>query len=249
MATWRSLRRKFFYKFKPCLAHPSFILRPYHAVSIKSSTYCHRETYFQSRERTNPTGKRCVSGKPGKAEASIVVLGNPFQWISKKIKIFLVNSYFDADFEEETFIKGAKQAVVTVSALVTERKFNQLKGLLTDEAIEKLGDEVVTEDNIEAYRITMDDIIQTTIFDVGFQYDKTENGRKWLHIMVSCICQGMKIGIEEQHSNTFIRSSLPRITRYSFCKECTSGIDDGWIITQMINITPKKEIHFKKRSP
>lgn len=114
MATWRSFRRRFFCKFKPRITHPSFILRPYHAVSLKSNTYCDRETYFQRRERTNLTGKRCVSDKPDKTGASIVVLGSPFQWISKKIKIFLVNSYFDSDFNEETFLEGAKQVIICV---------------------------------------------------------------------------------------------------------------------------------------
>lgn len=43
------------------------------------------------------------------------------------------------------------------------------------QAIGKLRDKMGTDNTRETYRITMDDIIQATIFDIGFQYDKAGN--------------------------------------------------------------------------
>jgi hypothetical protein len=40
----------------------------------------------------------------------------------------------------------------------------------TFQAIENLKDEMLN--NVESYRITMDDILQTNIHDIGFQYDE-----------------------------------------------------------------------------
>jgi hypothetical protein len=56
----------------------------------------------------NRLTKNCFSNKPH-IRVSVVASRGPLKWISNKFKLFLVNSYFDADFDEETFLEGAKQ--------------------------------------------------------------------------------------------------------------------------------------------
>ncbi|XP_046860183.1 m-AAA protease-interacting protein 1, mitochondrial-like isoform X2 [Xenia sp. Carnegie-2017] len=149
-----------------------------------------------------------------KRALSIVITRGPFKWLSNKVKLFLVNSYFDKDFEEKTFLEGAKQAIITVSALVYERKFDLLKGLLTDNAINDVKKQIEDTDTIESYCVTSDNIIQTNIHDIGFRYDEKEKGRKWLYVMVSCIYHEYNVQADEISS---IGVPLPRIIRYRCC--------------------------------
>ena len=229
----RSICQQCFHKFKTWKSYRPFVFRQYHAITLKTNLCHYGGTFGRSKNRL--TIKSCFSNKPQQHTVSFVVSRGPLQWIANKIKLFLVNSYFDADFDEDTFLKGAKQAVITVSALIGERKFNQLQGLLTDEAIENLKDEISLLNDVESYHITMDDILQTKIHDIGFQYDDAEKGKKWLHVMVSCICGSESREHKELANRTLVRIPIPRMTSYSFCKECTAGIDGDWIITQVIN--------------
>ena len=115
MAIWRTFQCKCFGKFSQLITHRYFIFRQYNAVSLKSNTYDCTRTLL-NRKRTNHLTKKCFSDKPGEPRSlSIVVSRGPLQWISNKVKLFLVNSYFDADFDEQTFLHGAKQVVILSS--------------------------------------------------------------------------------------------------------------------------------------
>ena len=97
------------YKCKPWITSLSFIFRQYHAVTLNTiNTCCHSGTFWKSHERTNRLTKNCFSNKPH-IRVSVVASRGPLKWISNKFKLFLVNSYFDADFDEDTFLEGAKQ--------------------------------------------------------------------------------------------------------------------------------------------
>ena len=108
---WRSICQQCFYKFKPWKSCRPFVFRQYHAVTLKTSL-CHYGGTFGS-PTNSLTAKNCFSNKPEQQHTvSFVVSRGPLQWIANKIKLFLVNSYFDADFDEGTFLKGAKQVNV-----------------------------------------------------------------------------------------------------------------------------------------
>ena len=113
MATWRTFHRHCFGKFKQLTAHRYFISRQYNAVTLRRNSYGCRGTLLKKGEQTNHSTRRDFSDKHGQPRTlSIVVSRGPLQWISNKIKLFLVNSYFDADFNEETFLEGAKQVPI-----------------------------------------------------------------------------------------------------------------------------------------
>jgi hypothetical protein len=110
---WRSLCQQCFYKFNPTICYRSFISRQYYAINLNTDSGCHK--FGERFIRTNGSTKKYFSDKPQQRTVSVVVTRGPLQWIANKIKLFLVNSYFDADFEEETFLKGAKQVTVRIS--------------------------------------------------------------------------------------------------------------------------------------
>ncbi len=115
MAIWKSIYQQCFYiKYNPWISYRSFIFRQYHAVTSKTNSYCQKGTFLKSRERRDRLTKKCFSDKPERT-VSVIVSRGPLQWISNKIKLFLVNSYFDADFDEKTFLEGAKQVATTLS--------------------------------------------------------------------------------------------------------------------------------------
>ncbi|XP_075233728.1 m-AAA protease-interacting protein 1, mitochondrial-like isoform X2 [Lycorma delicatula] len=72
----------------------------------------------------------------------LVRFPNPVLWAKMKWRFRKLNYFWDPEFSEEEFIRGAKQAVVTITHLISENKFDELQGLLTKEALQKLRQEV-----------------------------------------------------------------------------------------------------------
>lgn len=46
-----------------------------------------------------------------KLQTKVITFSNPIKYISLKIKLFLMQTYFDRDFREDQFIAGAKQVI------------------------------------------------------------------------------------------------------------------------------------------
>ena len=111
MATSRLFHGQCFCIFNPLVTRHFLISRQYYAVALKND--CWKGRFWKNRERPSRLIRTWFSDKPPDQphSVSIVITRGPLQWISNKIKLFLVNSYFDADFDEEIFIEGAKQVV------------------------------------------------------------------------------------------------------------------------------------------
>lgn len=113
MATLNLFGHKYFCKCNSWIRYRSFVLRRYHAVNINKNVHCNGGTFWLNHQKANRFTKNRFSDKPDEQRTvSFIISRGPFGWISNKLKLFLVNSYFDAQFEEEAFLEGAKQVSI-----------------------------------------------------------------------------------------------------------------------------------------
>ncbi|XP_031432300.1 uncharacterized protein LOC105891910 [Clupea harengus] len=105
---------------------------------------------------------------------SVVGIPDPITWIRNKIIIFFIELYFDLNMSSVEFNTGVKQAVVHVSAMVSNGKFEDLKGVVTDEAVERVKTKykVLSHAQKKTLAISSDDIVFVLPEDVSVVFDR-----------------------------------------------------------------------------
>lgn len=109
MAALSGLQRAFY--LNACISPRSLLSRSYHAKNLNDVLFYSGEVFCKQRMQGKMCCQRRFSDQPGrqKHQISFVFQHGPFRWISNKLKLFLVHSFFDSDFDEATFLEGAKQ--------------------------------------------------------------------------------------------------------------------------------------------
>ena len=163
--------------------------------------------------------------------AGLVLTQGPIGWLTKTINLWLLASFFDHNFEEEEFLDGAKQALCTVSSLVSQRTFSDMVGLVADSVIEIIRENVKTQDPGPA--IAPSDILIAKIKQVGLGY--IEGGKKQIHIDVAFVCSPLNDGLStKQIGNVkLVHIHHPRVLQYTFRKDCSSDDPGDWLVVGM----------------
>ncbi|XP_018596167.2 m-AAA protease-interacting protein 1, mitochondrial isoform X1 [Scleropages formosus] len=174
----------------------------------------------------------------------IIVVGipNPFSWIRNKVLIFLVKLYFDINIASADFSRGAKQALVQVSTLISQGRFGDLQGLASTEAVEgaRTKYDALTEEQRRNLAVLLDDIIFLIPENVSLLYDNT--GRKFCYVLMRFWYLSNADVPEDPESTVVFKrtdkgggSAAKKIVTavYEFQMELTDGLDREWIVTNI----------------
>ncbi|XP_029101738.1 m-AAA protease-interacting protein 1, mitochondrial isoform X2 [Scleropages formosus] len=157
----------------------------------------------------------------------IIVVGipNPFSWIRNKVLIFLVKLYFDINIASADFSRGAKQALVQVSTLISQGRFGDLQGLASTEAVEgaRTKYDALTEEQRRNLAVLLDDIIFLIPENVSLLYDNTD------------VPEDPESTVVFKRTDKGGGSAAKKIVTavYEFQMELTDGLDREWIVTNI----------------
>ncbi|KAK6165654.1 hypothetical protein SNE40_022540 [Patella caerulea] len=162
------------------------------------------------------------------------ILPNIFKSLKNYWFGLLIRGYFDPEFSLGGFLVGAEQAVVVVSRLVGEGKFNDLNGLVEDEAIKEIERNYVYLNNKQKYEIPVkrDDIIHRFIYEIGMMFDDNSN-KRFVEITV------VVFGEKDRPLSTRFFPDTNRcfICNYRFIKEFTKGVESDWTINKLNHVS------------
>lgn len=106
-----------------------------------------------------------------KLQTKVITFSNPIKYISLKIKLFLMQTYFDRDFLEDQFIAGAKQAVVFVSNHLSDGNFSGLNEVLTPEGMSASRQLYFnSKKSSSSLRVDESDFVNISMKDIDFEY-------------------------------------------------------------------------------
>lgn len=151
--------------------------------------------------------------------ASVTITQGPFGWLSKTVNLWFLKTFIDREFDEREFLRGARQALCTVSDELAKGNVDELQELFS----EKLANHV--RNRLQTYKadsvVKMEDILSANIQKV--QLGIVENGRgKVLMIQVAFVCKATDNEnrlFEKQMGNVkIIGIPVPKITYYTFRK-------------------------------
>ncbi|KAG0714235.1 hypothetical protein GWK47_001651 [Chionoecetes opilio] len=109
------------------------------------------------------------AAKPTTSSIKVWYVPNPFKWLHNRMEIAALQRDWDASFTLETFKFGAIQAICTVTDLVSQREWGELRGLLSQNAIDKLRDTKWTSDQTHNLTLSPGNVQTAMIRDVKLQ--------------------------------------------------------------------------------
>ena len=151
--------------------------------------------------------------------ASVTITQGPFGWLSKTVNLWFLKTFIDREFDEREFLRGARQALCTVSDQLAKGNVDEMQELFS----EKLANNI--RNRLQTYKadsvVKMEDILSANIQKV--QLGIVENGRgKVLLIQVAFVCKATDNEnrlFERQMGNVkIIGIPVPKITYYTFRK-------------------------------
>ncbi|KAL7840087.1 hypothetical protein AOLI_G00254100 [Acnodon oligacanthus] len=172
---------------------------------------------------------------------SVVGTPDPITWIRNKIILALTELYFDLDLSVE-FDHGVKQAVFQVSTKVSKGRFEELRGLMSEEAVADVRRRynTLTEGQRRHLAISLDDIVFLLPEDVSVVSDS--RGRNFCSIIMR-LWHLTTADIPEDPESTRIFRMDPSIgdgppkkiitAVYEFHRELTAGADPSWTVTHI----------------
>ncbi|XP_016319801.1 uncharacterized protein C2orf47, mitochondrial isoform X1 [Sinocyclocheilus anshuiensis] len=172
----------------------------------------------------------------------ITVVGtpDPITWIRNKIILFLIELYFGLKFSVE-FESGVKQAAVHVSSMLSKGKFDELRSVMSKEAVDSVRKQCKTlsEAQQRHLAISLDDIIFLLPEDVSVFFD--QSSRKFLYITMRLWYLSSADVPEDPESSHIFKMDITEdgpqkkiITAvYEFYRELTAGADPEWTVTRI----------------
>jgi len=70
---------------------------------------------------------------------------NPITWFEMKLKYLGLQNTLDPNFREEEFIRGAKQAVSTITQMISSNQFDDMQGMLTQRELKRIKSDIETK--------------------------------------------------------------------------------------------------------
>ncbi|XP_073703989.1 m-AAA protease-interacting protein 1, mitochondrial [Garra rufa] len=173
----------------------------------------------------------------------ITVVGtpDPITWVRNKTILFLVELYFGLKFSEE-FDNGVKQAAVHVSTMLSKGNFDELRSVMSKEAIDSVRKQCKTlsEAQQRHLAISLNDIIFLLPEDVSVFFDPS--GRKFLYITMRLWYLSSADVAEDPESTRIFKMDKTEedgpqkkiITAvYEFYRELTAGAVPEWTVTRI----------------
>lgn len=215
----------------------SSVLRPPFAFPLRiTRTMC-------SKKDEGFSGDEDGNGDHDEVKPAIVSLNQgPFGWIAKNLKLFLLKTIADEEFDENEFLKGAKQALCVVSQLLNKEQYSQLQGIVSNELIDTLMS--MKDDKTVKEEVSMKDILSANIQKVKLRMETDETvshgkGSFEVDITVAFVCTrgNSKETFQRELGNVkIIKLNIPKIAYLTFRKRHTLDNATGWQVTSIYYI-------------
>lgn len=215
--------------------------RPYASCATSPERAWHHLRRPSAQHRHYSKGADRDSEDRERPGITVVGIPDPITWIRNKCILFLIELYFGLKFSVE-FDSGVKQAVVHVSALLSTGRFQELRGVMSREAVERVRKKcrALSEAQKTHLAISLDDMIFLLPEDVSIFFD--QSGRKFVYITMRLWYLSRADVPEDPESSRIFKMDLTEedgpqkkiITAvYEFYRELTAGADPEWTVTQI----------------
>lgn len=197
--------------------------------------YLHQPRSVGCNLHTSPHIQQSSRRDPPPARMKVFYIPNPFKWLHNQMEIAALKREWDPSFEIDSFKFGVKQAVCTVTELVSRRDWGELCGLLTQKAIDKIRHTKWTNDQVNNLILSPESVQVTQINNIALQYIVD---RKYCDIDVTVI--GTRIPYNTDKHSLIVLEYFAR-----FHREYTEGRLPDWTITtfrlQNFQAIPRKD--------
>lgn len=199
-------------------------------------------TFCSERGRDSPDDDEVYR----KMRSSVVsITQGPFGWIAKNANLWAFKTFYDREFEEKEFLRGAKQALCVVSDLLNKRSFGELEGILSDELTSSIRNGKDTE-NLGPV-VTMKQIISANIQKVqlGFvdneiSYEKAVVDIKVAYMFASNKDNGDDVFKRQFGNIKIITAPIPRMVYYTFRRFVLPDSASNWKVRYISYVQPMK---------
>lgn len=163
-----------------------------------------------------------------KVQVGTIFTQGPFGWLSKKINLFLLKAYFDPEFDENEFLRGARQALVVTSEIIAEKRFDDLSKICPQELIDVIKKTANSQDLGPAIKPEEILVAKVKTIELGYREDKT----KQIEIVVifACVPKDLEQDSQVVGNVKIIYARSRSIIEYRFRKLCVPGQDSWYII-------------------
>jgi hypothetical protein len=169
---------------------------------------------------------------------------HPIKSIRNYVFAALIRGYYDSQFSMSSFLKGAEQAVATVSGLISKGQFESLEGLVANDAIWELRRSYDSLSPQQRQFVAADptDFFFRFIYEIGMIFDDDTDQR---FVEITTVFQGFH-GLENVKRNNaghyteemYRSRDQVYICNYRFIREFTKGKEDEWTINKLNHFCP-----------
>jgi len=172
---------------------------------------------------------------------------HPIKFFRNYVFSALIRGYYDHSFSIGNFMRGAEQALVAVSGLISRGQFENLDGLVASEAHWELrrNYDRLSPHQRELVAINTRDIIVNFVYEIGMIFDDDTDQR---FVEITTVFQGY-YGLDEmkrRNPSSFVEEMYQHreqiyVCNYRFIREFTKGKEDEWIINKLNHFCPAEE--------
>lgn len=188
------------------------------------------------KHRLFSTGPGSSGGQP---DISVIGIPDPITWIHCKIYMYVVDLLYELDVTSVEFERGVKQALVHVSNMMSEGKYKELKGMLSDEMVDYVKKKCssLTDDQRQKLAISMEDVVFIQPEDVSLVFDTY--GRKYCFVVMRFWLLTTLEGPDDPEGTKIFKVTSSKdepqkkiVTAvYEFQREVTTGASPDWKVT------------------
>ena len=202
---------------------------------------CMARTFCSERGRDSPDDDE----EYRKMSPVVSITQGPFGWIAKNANLWIFKTFYDREFEEKEFLRGAKQALCVVSDLLNKGSFDELEGVLSDELTSSIRNRTDAE-NLGPV-VTMKQIISANIQKVrlGFVDNEISPAKAVVDIKVAYMFASNKdngddVVIRQFGNIKIISAPIPRMVYYTFRRLVLPDSANNWQVTYISYVKPMK---------
>uniref|UniRef100_A0A3P8P1Y0 Si:dkey-82o10.4 n=1 Tax=Astatotilapia calliptera TaxID=8154 RepID=A0A3P8P1Y0_ASTCA len=155
----------------------------------RSSLVFQKQSEFNLKDRLSLSVCAQIADGPKESSGrrpaiSVVGIPDPITWIRCKVIMFALDLYFELDVNSEEFERGVKQALVHVSNKMSNGRYHELKGIVSNEMLEYVEKRCgsLTDAQRKQLGVQTDDIVFVLPEDISVVFD--QYGRKFCYIVM-----------------------------------------------------------------
>jgi len=202
--------------------------------------------------------KRCNEGNEKERKLQLmdipaIIWPQPLKGLRNIGYSLLIKGFYDNEYQPQSFLNTAEQAIIEVSKIISKGDFNNLEGLLTNQAIREIHQNYneLSDDQKTLIALKSEDIFYRFIAEVGMIFNDETNQRfvevmvvlhgcqdyqKWkppsLGLMASQGAFASPDEKQELEKNAEDFKKRNYVCNYRFRREYTKGVEDQWTINQ-----------------